>query len=850
MSAKQSFRSNILDFHQNSAYLERPRLRKLLKAGLEYPMITVCAGAGYGKTRTVYRFLQKYDAHTTWIQLSERDNMETRFWEKYNHMISLNWPKAGSRLLEIGFPESDDAFAKYKDIRNETFNPDERFALVYDDFHLLQNPKILRFFERATSGLPPNVTVLLLSRTMPEIKMSGMLLREHIFTINEEALCFTEDEIAAYFAQLELSVPRQDIRYIYDDTQGWAFAINLIGRSLRKDTKYERYSFEAMKMNIFKLIEAELTQTVSKALCHFLIKISLIDTHAASLIRALANNDEKLIEEMESFNAYIRYEYYLGTYMIHNLFLDYLQQYQYRLTDEEKRETYDVTGQWCENNGYQINALSYYEKAGNYDAIMRIVYSFSSQAPKDIATYVLEIFGRIPDDIASQNPLFPAMNLKMKMSLGLLDESSALAEKYVKDYEARPESPERDRALAEIYGFWANIRMFMCPCTDAYDFDKYFEKQRIYYDKNPYMTYGPSCCQPVGAYALLIGTNRAQAPKEYIDALSRSIPHASHVQDGNMYGFDDLARGELYYCQRDMNSAEQYLIQALDKARMNKQYDIQNRAMLNLMLISLSRGDIKDATDMLQQMETLLDIKEYTVRYESYDIARAYYHLALRQPEQIPDWLKSDFSTYAHPAFMENHANRVKAHYCYLTKQYNVLLAFLGNVRESQTLLLGKIAFLVLEAMSLYQLKRRGEAIAALTEAYLLAAPNDIIIPFTQFSKDMRTLTTAALKDPKCKIPADWLENISRKSSAFSKRQAHMVSGYKEANDIADEITLTKRETEVLRDLSQGLSRAEIATSQNLSINTVKMVINIIYEKLNVRGLPDAIRIAIDRKIV
>ena len=849
MSAKQSFRSNSTDFHQNSAYLERPRLRKLLKAGMDYPMITVCAGAGYGKTRTVYRFLQKYDAHTIWIQLSERDNQEARFWEKYVNLISLIWPEIGSRLLEIGFPESDEAFAEYEDIQSELIHQED-FVLVYDDFHILQNPKILHFFEKTSSNLPTNGTMILLSRTMPEMKMSGMALRERIFTIHEDSLCFTEEEIAAYFAQLELSIPRQDIRYIYDDTQGWAFAINLIGRSLSKDTKYERYSLEAMKMNVFQLIETEMSKTVSKPLYRFLIRLSLIDTYPASLVRALANNNDKLIEEMASFNAYIRYEYYRGAYMIQKLFLDYLRQFQFRLTDDEKQETYDVTGRWCENNGYQTEALSYYEKAGNYDAIMRIVYSLSAQAPKDIAAYVLEIFGRIPEDVASQNPLFPAMDLKMKMSLGMLDESCALAEKYAKDYEARPETPERDRALAEIYGFWANIRMFMCPCTDAYDFDKYFEKQRMYYDKNPYIACGPSSRQQVGAYALLIGTNRAHAPKEYIDALSRSIPHASHVLDGNMCGIDDLAQGELYYCQRDMNNAEQYLIQALDKSKMKGQYDIQSRAMLYLMLISLSRGDIKGATDILKQMKALLDVKEYMARYESYDIARAYYHLALKQPGQVPDWLKSDFSTYAHPAFVENHANRVKAQYCYLTKQYNVLLAFLENIWESQTLLVGKIAYRVLEALSLYQLKRREEAVASLTEAYLLAEPNDIIVPFTQYSKDMRTLTAAALKDPKCEIPADWLENINRKSSAFSKRQAHMLSGYREANNIADEITLTKREAEVLKDLSQGLSRAEIATSQNLSINTVKMVINIIYEKLNVRGLPDAIRIAIDRKII
>ena len=114
----------------------------------------------------------------------------------------------------------------------------------------------------------------------------------------------------------------------------------------------------------------------------------------------------------------------------------------------------------------------------------------------------------------------------------------------------------------------------------------------------------------------------------------------------------------------------------------------------------------------------------------------------------------------------------------------------------------------------------------------------------------MRTLTAAALRNANCPIPKTWLENINRKAAAFAKRQSHMISSLRSTNKNEGEITLTKREMEVLKDLSQGLSRTEIAASQNISVNTVKMVISIVYDKLNVTSLPDAIRAAIDRKIV
>jgi ATP/maltotriose-dependent transcriptional regulator MalT len=216
----------------------------------------------------------------------------------------------------------------------------------------------------------------------------------------------------------------------------------------------------------------------------------------------------------------------------------------------------------------------------------------------------------------------------------------------------------------------------------------------------------------------------------------------------------------------------------------------------------------------------------------------------------VSQWLKGDFLPYTHPSFLENYANRVKAQYHYQTRQYSVLLAFINSELEKNTILYGKIELLTLKALLNYKFHRHNEAIAALTEAYDLSESNRIIVSFIQYGKDMRALTAAALRDSSCTIPQSWLKNINRKASAFAKRQTNIVSAYKHANRQKIEISLTQREVEILNDLAHGLSRAEIAASHNISVNTVKMTINNIYEKLHASNLADAIRIAADRKII
>ena len=844
-----SFISNMETLTQSSAFYKRSRLNRLLESAMEFPLIAVYAGSGYGKTRTVYSFLQEYNGNTTWIQLTERDNDTARFWEKYSHMLSLTWRDMGLNLAEIGFPETEDAFAEYAALRSDVFSSEKKSVLVFDDFHLLENPVVLRFFERAANNPAPNGTMILISRTIPEINMVSMMMQERVFTIREDILCFTEDEIAEYFDFLTLPYTRQDIRDVFDDTRGWAFAINLIGRSLGKDMKYERYALTAMKENVFRLIESEISRIRNTPLWLLLLRISLIGHLSSSLISLLVD-DMEIIRELDTLNAYVRYEHHLGVYRIHDIFMDYLRTHQYMLTDDAIKDTYNKAGIWCENNNYQTDALAYYEKAENYGAIIRMIHSFNFQMSQDVARHASDLLSRIPKEIAVQDTLFPVINMRTKISLGLFDEAIIAAEEYAAMLESLPLSQENYRALSEVYRDWAMLRLYMATSCSEYDFDKYFQKMREYFDKAPYLTTDAPSAQQMGAYALLVGTNRQGAPDEYITALRKAIPHYAHVHNGRMYGLDDLAQGELLYSQRDLNNAEQHLYLAYDKARSRNQYEIQSRSLMYLMSIALSQGSIERANSVLQQASELLDITGYSSRYEAYDITRSHYHFALSQPENIPYWLKTDFERYAHPAFFENYANRIRAQYRYLTKQYSTLLAYLESIKEYNTPLLGKIAYVVLEALSLYKLKRKDAAIAALTEAYILAEPNSIITPFTQYAKDMRTLTNAAMRESSCDIPRAWLEDINRKASAFARRQNHMIVESRAAGFDDGKIALTDRETKVLKDLAQGLSRTEVAASQNISVNTVKMVISSIYDKLYVNNLHDAIRIAIVQNIL
>jgi len=171
-------------------------------------------------------------------------------------------------------------------------------------------------------------------------------------------------------------------------------------------------------------------------------------------------------------------------------------------------------------------------------------------------------------------------------------------------------------------------------------------------------------------------------------------------------------------------------------------------------------------------------------------------------------------------------------------------------MKQRESYLFQRIEMLAIEACIHYRMKNKEKSFAALLDGYKTAVPNGIIMPFIELGKDMRTLTASVLKESKCDIPVSWLENINHKASSYAKRQTQIILEYKQAIGFENNYILSPRECEVLRDLSNGLSRTEIAASHNLSINTVKTIISMILSKTGAKNLPHLVRIAIEKKII
>jgi LuxR family maltose regulon positive regulatory protein len=565
---------------------------------------------------------------------------------------------------------------------------------------------------------------------------------------------------------------------------------------------------------------------------------------------AILAGDEALVDEINKIHSFVRFDVYINAYLIHQLFLDYLRQKQDALTEEEKRDTYLKAARWCVENDFTMDAVSYYDKAGDYESIIEIVYLFPLQIPVDRAKFILDIYDYGPVELLENIAPYHLQRARLLMSLGRYEEAIAWINERIRKYSALPGSDFNNRVLCGAYEALGITEYLMIPYTDHRDFDALLEKADEYYGLSPYPEFGPVTCISLDAWVSRVGVTRSGAMEEYIETLTRAIPHAASILNGCMFGLDDLARGELKFYKGDLKVAEKFLMQALYKAESRSQYEVRNRALFYLLRIHAANGNYDKIQEVFKSLEAQLEIHEYPSRFVTFEIVSGWYYATIDQPQNVADWLKGNFAEGSFGAFIANFGNMVKAKYYYAGRRFDALLSYVENLQGTGDILFKKLEMKVLEAVCRYQTKNRGGAIAALREAYDLALSNDLTMPFIEFGRDMRTLATAAMRDKDCGIPKSWLDSISRKSGSYAKRVAFAAAEYKKANNLDEDVRLSSKETDILNDLYEGLSRAQIAAKHNFHVNTARMVLNSIYMKLGADNLADAIRIATDRNLI
>ncbi|AFJ45347.1 HTH-type transcriptional regulator MalT [Shimwellia blattae] len=312
----------------------RNRLLEKLSAAGNYRLALLTSPAGYGKTTLVSQWAAEKD-FLGWYSLDESDNQPEKF---ATYLIAAIQQATGNHCTSSELMAQKRQYASLSSLFSQLFIELEQWQkplyLVIDDYHLITNPAIhdaMRFFLRHQ---PEYVTLVILSRNLPQLGIANLRVREQLLEIGSQQLAFTHHEAQQFFDdRLVTPMDPSESGQLCDDVAGWATALQLIALAARQNRHTPHHSARRLSgINAGHLndyLVDEVLDKVDSATRQFLLKSALLSSMNDALIVRVTGeeNGQMRLEDLERQGLFLQRMDGSGEWFrYHPLFGNFLRQ--------------------------------------------------------------------------------------------------------------------------------------------------------------------------------------------------------------------------------------------------------------------------------------------------------------------------------------------------------------------------------------------------------------------------------------------------------------------------------------------------------------------------------------------
>ncbi len=367
--------------HKN--VMERPRLFTSLEAS-GCPILLISASAGSGKSTLISQWLQQKDESFSWFSIDSEDNSLLRFFTYFVELLRIHTPVIGAEALalqnktQVEFNES-----ALTALINEILFYQQKVRVVIDDYHLIDNEEIHRMMSFLMNNLPFNLNMIIMSRSVAPFATAGLKSKGIVYEIKQDKLAFNLEETEKYCNdKLKLNLSFELIRKIHNETEGWVTALHLSTLFMEQsDKKSERLDkLEGDPYYIFDYLMEEVLEKLPKEIKDFLVATSIFDRFSIQLCNAVLENEnsELMIRKLDEQNLFIiPLDEGRGWYRYHHLLNPFLQKYQLQ---QEKKEIAQEAGRWFFQNQFWEESYNYACMAEDYDFAMKSFEKFGGKS--------------------------------------------------------------------------------------------------------------------------------------------------------------------------------------------------------------------------------------------------------------------------------------------------------------------------------------------------------------------------------------------------------------------------------------------------------------------------------------
>ncbi|WP_442542499.1 LuxR C-terminal-related transcriptional regulator [Arthrobacter sp. KN11-1C] len=345
---------------QRRALVTRPRLSDRLSQAGEQTLILVSAPAGFGKTTALTGWLAQAPADgrsLAWLSLDQRDNDPTLFWTYLVAALDKASDGLGATALGTLRSPQSSTEAFLATLINELQAAPNRFILVLDDYHVIENQDVQEGMAFLVDNLPAQLQLVIASRADPALPLPRIRARGRLLEVRAADLRFTPEEAAAYFnGVMGLGLTAQDIAALEERAEGWIAALQLAALSMqgRDDVAGFIAGFAGDDRYIVDYLAEEVLQRQPDDVRNFLLQTSILNRLNGELCDAVTgqNTGRAMLESLDRGNLFVvPLDDRRWWYRYHHLFADVLRA---RLLDEQPgriHELHERASLWHEQDG-------------------------------------------------------------------------------------------------------------------------------------------------------------------------------------------------------------------------------------------------------------------------------------------------------------------------------------------------------------------------------------------------------------------------------------------------------------------------------------------------------------------
>ncbi|MEJ2560031.1 MAG: hypothetical protein P8186_28205, partial [Anaerolineae bacterium] len=463
----------------------RPRLIERMNEGMQRKLTLVSAPAGFGKTTLIVEWLKARmpaprsqgelagrpgetgarpgsggqavsnypPAKVGWISLDEGDNDPARFWAYF--MAALETLQTGidegalDLLQSSSRPPIETVLTT---LINAVATLPDGFALVLDDYHVIESQSIHEAITFLLDHLPPQMHLVIACRSDPPLPLPRLRARGQLVELRAADLRFTPDEAAAFLNQvMSLNLTAQHIAALETRTEGWIAGLQLAALSMqgREDITGFIAAFTGSQHYILDYLVEEVLQRQTESIQAFLLQTSILERmtsplcdavvgatlaparsagvrdwrseisyHAKSLVSDLprpsrqpalaleGRQSQAILDYLEHANLFVvpldeRREWY----RYHRLFADFLRARLNQAWPDRVPELHRRASDWYEQNGHITEAIDHALSAKDFERAAHLIEQAAERIlmRSEVATF-LSWVEALPGEVVRARP--------------------------------------------------------------------------------------------------------------------------------------------------------------------------------------------------------------------------------------------------------------------------------------------------------------------------------------------------------------------------------------------------------------------------------------------------------------